>query len=917
MRKTIAYNERAWAIDLISEINRITSTGRRKIKRAGGEWGLSGKSKTPVLFPDVLLFGDPSQCAVLQGWELKMPDTPVTDSELLDNAKEKSQRLGLTSFLVWNGIDAVLHVKSDRDWEILKGWRCEGIASRDDVQKNQEAWRSVLKTILEDINDYFEEGKLSSEKPLPAQLNAVVESLLAEWASTLADHFIDEGQRSLKIRTAISSWWRGAGPEHGLAGSRIRHDLLAKEILLHWAHRFLFVRYLRRFVSDAGSIEKWNESTTIAAAEEWFQSFSANHDYAQIFRTHPCATRMPRDVWQVLLTFNKFLGEARIAELEQQLFQETLQSVRSESQRKIAGQYCTPEALASFLAQLAVDDLTANVLDPCCGTGMIARQVVELKTKSGISPAQAIRTTWASDRYAMPLQFAELALVSGDAPDETLRVFQQDASALMPGQRIPFVNSRTGKTSLHELPAFPCIVLNPPFVRFEDWMSGDSSIEDIRKFIAQRYHEKIDAKSDYFVPILLNLWRVLTPNGRAGVVMPNAWLGADWGTAFRRILRKMFSIEAVVISGKGRWFDNADIVTTLVVMQKKADSLAADRPGDTVFAMTKRPLDEWSENVIEGMRDCIVDQSSSGNDDIQINRISQTELDEYDGMGLSWVTHFSDLNWMASVKPALVSVSSFFTVGRGERRGWDKLFFPPKGEKIEKEYIRPVLHSAADVKGLCATPDGRAFCCSRTIDELKKRGDYGALNWIQRFRHAKNEKGRPLTASLARGGCHWYEMKSGSIADLAVSMNPGYRLFFMRMSPPAFVNQRLIRLVAKKDVDVDLCHALLCSIMGCFYLEALGFGRGLGALDINATKVSKQMMMLDPSKVSFAAKRAILGKFEVLKRRNVLNLEEELVRKDRKEFEKAVFLSYGLQGIMPKVQESLLSLFRLRSAVQG
>ena len=160
-------------------------------------------------------------------------------------------------------------------------------------------------------------------------------------------------------------------------------------------------------------------------------------------------------------------------------------------------------------------------------------------------------------------------------------------------------------------------------------------------------------------------------------------------------------------------------------------------------------------------------------------------------------------------------------------------------------------------------------------------------------------------------------MKPDAIADLAVSMNPGYRLFFMRLSPPAFVNQRLIRLVAKKDVDVDLCHALLCSIMGCFYLEALGFGRGLGALDINATKVSKQMMMLDPSKVSSAAKRAILGKFEVLKRRNVLNLEEELVRKDRKEFEKAVFQSYGLQGIMPKVQESLLSLFRLRSAVQG
>lgn len=54
MKKRTTYNERAWAIDLISEINRLSAVRSRTIQRAGGEWGLSAQSVGSVLFPDVL-----------------------------------------------------------------------------------------------------------------------------------------------------------------------------------------------------------------------------------------------------------------------------------------------------------------------------------------------------------------------------------------------------------------------------------------------------------------------------------------------------------------------------------------------------------------------------------------------------------------------------------------------------------------------------------------------------------------------------------------------------------------------------------------------------------------------------------------------------------------------------------------------
>lgn len=75
------YNERSWGIDVISEINRIIQTQHRPIRRAGGERTIT--AATGRLFPDVLLFSDQAQARIIQGWELKMPDTPITDSTLL------------------------------------------------------------------------------------------------------------------------------------------------------------------------------------------------------------------------------------------------------------------------------------------------------------------------------------------------------------------------------------------------------------------------------------------------------------------------------------------------------------------------------------------------------------------------------------------------------------------------------------------------------------------------------------------------------------------------------------------------------------------------------------------------------------------------------------------------------------------
>lgn len=61
----VNYNERSWAIDVISEINLYLANKSWYFKSAGGESTIS--NETSSLFPDVLIFQDQGRNIILQG----------------------------------------------------------------------------------------------------------------------------------------------------------------------------------------------------------------------------------------------------------------------------------------------------------------------------------------------------------------------------------------------------------------------------------------------------------------------------------------------------------------------------------------------------------------------------------------------------------------------------------------------------------------------------------------------------------------------------------------------------------------------------------------------------------------------------------------------------------------------------------
>ena len=287
---------------------------------------------------------------------------------------------------------------------------------------------------------------------------------------------------------------------------------------------------------------------------------------------------------------------------------------------------------------------------------------------------------------------------------------------------------------------------------------------------------------------------LLEDNGRLGIIISNSWLGTEWGTFFKDMLSKFFHIEYIITSANDRWFENADVVTNIIILKKKSIPKNPQKDDITKFVSIAIDLNNEIRNEeIEILYENILTNTNDGT-----FRVEEYKTNDIMNIPLNWNTLFGDMSWIDELNEKLIYVNELFDINRGERRGWNDMFYPEKGHNIEPEYIKPILRTPRHIKTLVAKADTDAFCCSKSIDELKKLKHTGTLDWIDKFKYASNTKGKPLIEELKRDGCFWYEMNNSTMADLVASMNFDKRIFIAKLDTKSFVDQRLTRFTAKK-----------------------------------------------------------------------------------------------------------------------
>jgi hypothetical protein len=903
----ISYNERSWAIDLIGYLKGVVSTQNRSIKDAGGEQTI--RTEGGSLFPDVLLFGDRSLALILQGWELKMPDTSIDDYEFIHNATQKAIALGLDSFILWNVSHAHMYIRQGETKDFVCSYRWDDLSHirrRDAVVANRRQWEELATKIINHVNDLFDRGSLEGRQFVEAYKSGGITSLIMENTDDIAGCLQRAARRDARLKAEITLWWDRYKSEYG--GEDDPYKKLAQANISNWVGKFLFAHILQGKDRRAQVIGQICDTTTPDEALSFFEELSRRCNFWTIFSGSIGLKIMSDRAWDQMRQLHKLLTDLRIGSIEQSQLSGILESTVAVAIRKLRGQYPTPQQLAEVLVRLCIDNIEDDkVIDPCCGSGTIARAAIELKMLAGVLPDKVSSTVFASDQDHQAVQIATFALAKPDLMDTPLRLFQNDAFALTPETALQFRHPRTGEIFTEHAGVFQAITSNLPFVSQEGRVQYRNAINDVNASFDRR-DVILPGKADIAAYLPFSFHKLLASNGKLGIIITNAWLGTTWGDVFFNLLERYYNIKVVVTSGAGRWFQNSSVVTNIIVMEKKDSLSVSDDPIN--FVVLTRPLVEFSDPESIDLAASQIRLGRQHNDTMNIRSVTRENMKLFRTYGLGGNAQFVDCDWVLNLP--LVPVSSLFKIRRGARRGWDKLFYPARNHGIEQEYIIPVLKSPSDIKNYTTTARNDAFVCSRSMDELEALGHVGALTWIRRFENAVNKANVPLVESLAISGMYWYEMKADGLADIVMPLNFGYRLFISRLNPPSFVNQRLVCFSAVDDIDIGLCHALLNSAISLFMIEGMGFGRGQGALDLHKDRIENLMHMLDPALLDCEQANKIKASFSRLQTRDILEIADELDQPDRIDFDDIVIESFGLTVSREQIYESLLKLVGIR-----
>ena len=909
-------NERSQAIDLITEMNLFLSSISLRIKRVGGENTIrnSDSINRRIMFPDVLLYSDMNKTEIIQGWEIKLPDIPVTDEIYIKDAQYKADILGLQSTVLWNFNTIVLYVKQGDNWILFKQWDdLSFIKNRNDVVTYRQKWISFLRAFIIELDVFFTNGSIV-KKSLAQITDQATASIINNNKSVVTNYISEKIRMDRRIKAYIDTWWEGAKYEF-LNDESDSVTAYSKVILLGWTTRIIFAHSIKEFHTTARLIDNIENTSTPSDLNNIFNEITKNSDFYTIFESKRYDELIPDYTWEYLLELSKFLEDKKVGH-------NMLQSILEESvnlyKREILGQFTTPEKLAQLLVGITVINVEGMHIDPCCGTGIIPKKIIQLKETLGFSEKEAHETTWASDKMQMPLQISNMAMTTPTSMKILNKVLQKNIFSLRVGDNVAFRSPDDGSIINLKVPKFDNIISNLPFVPFEIINSDEK--EHINKLRMQLHSDSsgkcsLSERSDYYSYILLKLHQLLGAEGRVGVITSNSWLGTESGKKLYKALLVYYKVRTIVISGKGKWFGNADVMTSLIVLEKK--DLSESNPNKTDFIVLKERLGNLSSNDIDQLSNHILNSEYS--EKTIKSSYTENEISSLLAKKLSLNSLFFDISWIDAIYPNLVSLKDYFTVIRGMRRGWDPLFYPDDNIKIELEYIQPILKSSKEISYLTVSPDKRAFCCSETINELENLGHSKALAWINRFKNGVNGKGIPLQKVLASKNKKWYEMKAdGAIAEFVTAIAPNKRLFWATLTSPSFINQRLIGLNRKDNAKAypkKLFSALLNSIIGLFFIEASGFGRGLGVLDLNKNNIEKTAI-LDPTHLSEASINNIIELYENLNDLIGGDIRVDLDKKERIAFDKYILNCYGIKEYYDSIRKSLFDMMETRLSVK-
>jgi hypothetical protein len=955
-------NERAWAGQIISWIKQSIYDGTTLFQDATNDEGLkvaSGRTK----FPDVLLFTDKVSGIVFNGWELKFPDTPADDSEMLENALEKAERLQSNSFVTWNGTEAIIWKISDDNYSLsglekLKVYPKEkditnrnDLADRNNYNKHEAKLQKRLNEILHDLGQLYKNGELK---------NAInISSNIVEAVTQTALHFVPQLKNEINelkgddktFRTEFNQWKiiESATLKILSTSSRRVENIEPEEVLAKFTYykligKVLFYLTLSENLSGKVSKLELKNNKQVQKQLNGFFNQAKKIDYQAVFESDftdkiPFNETIDELLYRLVAVFNEFDFKV----LPTEVIGYILENLVPQEEKQKFGQYFTSETLANLVTFSAIRSRNDVVIDPTSGTGTFLNSFYNtLQFFGNKNHQQILNQIWGNDISHFPATLSVISLYKQKVDDTANfpRVIRKDFFTLKPTQTIAIPDNKDiDKINQIPIPKFDAIISNFPFIQQEDIPNEilnthfESEFAKTQTAFLNGNKFDINGKSDYYIYCFYNSLKFLKDNGVLSAITSNAWLGKNYGLQFKQFLLDNFHIKYVVKSNAEHWFKDSKVSTIFITLEKGTSKeptkfITINEKLETLFKDNSLQLFEdfytevdncnnphntnWKENT----QFKNVYHKADGT--ITVSFVEQSHLLNSLATQENWATFFVNQNPLSVFEKKLINpFPSIYDTGRGTRTGWDEMHIISNDEnkllKIEKEFLLPILKTSQELKTIAYNnkSEYNLFVCKEDEKTLKAKYP-NAYKHIKKFEATTNKTGIALPEVLKMRKPFWYSLAPEESANIFISINPSQRLFFSFSKSPLYLNQRLVAIRVKKN-DIEIVSALLNSIVSLLIVELNGVSRNLGALDLNADFFKTKMKMFDPSLLSDKQKEYILSKFEVLNKRQIQDYENEYQQKDRIAFDEEVLKAYGFKtDILPQLYSLLTETIRNR-----
>jgi len=517
----------------------------------------------------------------------------------------------------------------------------------------------------------------------------------------------------------------------------------------------------------------------------------------------------------------KSLNRFNFQEVEFEVLGRIFESLIPAEERHILGQYFTHPDIVDIILHFALRKEGDLIFDPGCGAGTFLRRAYHLKKliNPRLSHEEILPTIWGNDIAKFPAHLSTINLAIADLKSDKNypRIVQKDFFEWLPGNidlpentKKVFLNSLGHNQQQTVIPKyFDAIVGNPPYTRQEemDDLIGDKGQEYKQRLIARaltnesgRPYASLSKRAGLHAYFFVHATKFLKNGGRFGFIVSNSWLDVDYGKGLQEHFLNHYKIKAIIESKVERWFEDADINTCIVLLEKcegQSTEKRKEKENNLVrFVYLKKKLSEFipkasrifeetveRKTAVEKLLQYIFSKASFfENDDLRVYCKNQKELwsEGYDEetqkyVGSKWGKYIRApqifFTILEKAKDKLIPLKKVADIKRGITTGANEFFYLTEEEikrkGIEKEFwmhknekgdLIPnyIIKSPRECKELILNPDNlkyRVLLINKDKDKLKRTNVFQYIKEGQ----SRGFHKRPTCASRN----NWWQLESG------------------------------------------------------------------------------------------------------------------------------------------------------------